>query len=395
MGMLTGMKVLDLSRILAGPYITMSLGDLGAEIIKIENPHVGDDTRHWGPPFIGDDSTYYLATNRNKRSVTVNLKHEEGRRLIYEMVKGADVVVENFRTETRDKFGMDYETLKQHNPSLIMLHISAFGEKGPYQHRPGYDLLAQAMGGLMSLTGQPEGPPVKAGFAFADLGAAMFGLSGILAALVHRERTGEGMYLATSLYESQLAYHINWAMNYFVSKEDPKPLGSAHPNLAPYQAYPAADGYFVVACGNDGLWKKLCHSIGRTELIDDERFGTNASRVMHREELEQELIPTFQQRTIEEWCNALEEAGVPSGPICTLSDIYEANEQTEALGIVQSIQHPVAGLLRQIAFPVNFSSEPAQIQCAPPLLGQHTSDVLGEMGYDSSNIERLRNEGVI
>lgn len=393
--MLDGIKVLDLSRILAGPYITMSLGDLGAQIIKIENPEHGDDTRQWGPPFVGEDSTYYLAINRNKRSVTVNLKHEEGRNLIYQMVKDADVVVENFRATTREKLRLDYETLRQYNPKLVMLHISAFGEVGPYQHRPGYDLLAQAMGGLMSLTGEDGRPPVKAGFAFADLGAAMFGLSGILAALVRRERTGEGAYLSTSLYQSQLAYHINWAMNYFVTGENPGPMGSAHPNLAPYQAYTASDGHFIIACGNDNLFGKLCNLIGQPELAMDDRFRSNALRVTHRLELEQILNEIFKGGTVTHWCEALEQAGVPSGPILTLADIYQGNAQTDALGMVQTVPHPVAGELKQIAFPVDFVDNPAKITSAPPLLGEHTVAVLEEMGYTEADIARLRREGVV
>jgi crotonobetainyl-CoA:carnitine CoA-transferase CaiB-like acyl-CoA transferase len=394
-GILSGIQVLDLSRILAGPYITMCLGDLGADVIKVEEPDKGDDTRHWGPPFYGTDSTYYLAINRNKRSITVNLKHPEGRRLIYRLAEKADVVVENFRVETRDRLGLDYETLRQYNPSLVMLHISAFGETGPARHRPGYDILAQAMGGVMSLTGEPDGPPLKAGYAVADLGAAMFGLAGILGALVHRERTGEGQYITTSLYETQLAFHIQWALNYFATGEVPRAMGSAHPSLAPYQAFPAADGYVVIAVGNDSLWHKLCDALGAPRLKEDPRFQTNALRVTNRKDLEQELVSLLQKETVAHWCGVLDQAGVPAGPIWTLADIYNRNELTESLGIVQTIRHPVAGMLKQIGFPVHYSREPAAIQLHPPLLGEHTDAILQELGYDSREILRMREDGVI
>lgn len=395
MGMLTGIKVLDLSRILSGPYITMSLGDLGAEVIKVEEPGKGDDTRRWGPPFIGQDSTYYLAVNRNKQSIAVDLKHPEGRALVYEMAKQADIVVENFRAQTRDRLGLDYESLKAQNPSLIVLHISAFGESGPDTNRPGYDILAQASAGLMSLTGEPDGPPAKAGFAMADLGAAMFGLSGILAALVHRERTGEGQYIATSLYETQLAFHVNWAMNYFATGETPKPMGSAHPNLAPYQAYEAADGYFVIACGNDTLWGRICDVIGKPEWKDDPRYCTNATRVENRLELERELTDVLRTESVSHWVDSFDRVGAPSGRIMNLHDIYTDNEQTDALGIVQTVEHPVAGVLRQIAFPVHFSTESAAIYSAPPLLGQHTDEVLKNFGMSASEIQILKEKRVI
>ncbi len=394
LGLLTGIKVLDLSRVLAGPYITMCLGDLGADVIKIENPGTGDETRGWGPPFAGKDSAYFLAINRNKRSVTVNLKRKEGRDIVYALVKEADVVIENFKAQTRTKLGMDYDTLTRYNPSLIMLSISAFGDKGPYKDRPGYDLLAQAMGGLMSLTGEEGGPPVKAGFPVADLATGVFGLSGVLSALFHRAQTGEGLHVNTSLYESQLAFHINWAMNYFLTGVVPHRMGSQHPNLAPYQAFSSSDGYFVVACGNDELFRKLCQVIGEEDLSVDERFTTNAQRVIHRTELAQELNRVFSSRTTQDWCRDLDRAGVPSGPIATLEDIYH-DPHTEALGIVQTVEHPEAGPLPQIGFPVPFSQDEAVIHRAPPLLGADTDDVLRTLGYRPHEIENLRKSGVL
>lgn len=395
MGMLSGIKVLDLSRILSGPYITMCLGDMGAEVVKVEQPGQGDDTRTWGPPFYGSDSTYYLAINRNKKSLTLDLKHPKGKQILQKLLKEADVVVENFRNDARDRLGLQYQQLKEQNPSLIVLHISAFGETGPAQHRPGYDVLAQAMGGIMSLTGEKGGPPLKAGYAIADLSVAMFGLSGILGALFHRSRTGEGQYISTSLYESQLALHINWATNYFATGRVPEPQGSAHPNLAPYQAFPTADGHIVIAVGNDSLWRKMCQALALPELAKDARFATNADRVVHRDELVDILSERFKQRSTNDWWPLLDEAGVPAGPIWTLADIYNGNEQTEALDMVQTIQHPVAGALKQVRFPVNFSTEPAEIQSPPPLLGEHTEQVLNSLGFSVQEIESLRTDGVV
>ncbi|MCL6452629.1 MAG: CoA transferase [Alicyclobacillus sp.] len=395
MGILSGIRVLDLSRILSGPYITMSLGDMGADVVKVEEPGRGDDTRHWGPPFIGQDSTYFLAINRNKRSIAVNLKDPEGQRIVYDLARHADVVVENFRASTRDRLGLDYPTLRQVNPRLVVLHISAFGETGPYADKPGYDLLAQASGGLMSLTGEPDGPPVKAGFAMADLGAAMFGLTGILAALFHRERTGEGQYLTTSLYETQLAFHINWAGNYFATGETPRAMGSAHPNLAPYQAYRAADGHLVIACGNDALWQRLCDAFGRPEWKSDPRYVTNAARVQHRLELEHDLEAQLSTQPVAHWVAALEDVGVPAGPILNLADIYGGHPQTEALGMVQTVDHPVAGPLQQVAFPVHFAATPARMTLPPPLVGEHTDAILRELGRTDEEIAQLRDHGVV
>ncbi|MDQ0189920.1 CoA transferase [Alicyclobacillus cycloheptanicus] len=395
MAILSTIRVLDLSRILSGPYITMCLGDMGADVIKIEQPGKGDDTRHWGPPFYGEDSTYYLAINRNKRSVTLDLKQAEGRRVLEQLVSSADVVVENFRNDTRDRLCLDYDSLRQLNPSLIMLHISAFGEAGPDRNKPGYDVLAQAMGGVMSLTGDEDGPPMKAGFAVADLGAAMFGLAGILGALFHRSQTGQGQYLTTSLYESQLAFHINWATNYFATGEVPRRIGSAHPNLAPYQPFATSDGNIVLAVGNDALWQKLCSVLSRPDLADDSRFKTNADRVRNQKELGAILSDIFRERSTQYWCGLLDKAGVPAGPIWNLEDIYVNNPQTEALEMVQEVMHPVAGRLKQIRFPVNFSKEAARIQTPPPLLGEHTEEVLTELGFSDTKIHELRVKGVI
>ncbi|WP_158726714.1 CaiB/BaiF CoA transferase family protein [Tomitella fengzijianii] len=372
---LAGVRVLDLSKILAGPYATMSLADLGADVTKVEHPEGGDPTRSWGPPFVGADATYYLAINRGKKSATIDLKSDEGRRVVHELLEQTDVLVENFKPGSGLQRIFDYRTLSEQYPHLIVLHISAFGEHGPLRDEPGYDMIAQAAGGLMSLTGEPGGAPMKAGFAMGDLGAALFGLVGILAALVERGRTGRGQYVTTSLYECQLALHVNWATNYFATGERPHALGSGHPNLVPYQAFPAQDGYFVIAVGNDAMWAKLCGALGRPALADDPRFSRNRDRVTHRDALVTVLTEEFASDTVEQWCRLLAYHAVPASPIRHLDEVY-ASPQTEALGMVGSVAHPQTGPLRQVAFPVSFGGERPHLTGAPPVFGAHTDEVL-------------------
>nr|WP_222131763.1 CoA transferase [Pseudonocardia sp. C8] len=375
---MAGIRVVDLSKILAGPYVGMTLADLGADVIKVEHPDGGDPTRQWGPPFQGEDATYYLATNRNKRSVTVDLKSEAGRDTVDRLLREADVVVENFRPGSSLQRLYDYRDLSERHPHLIVLHISAFGDHGPMRDEPGYDMVAQAAAGLMSLTGEPDGPPVKAGYAMGDLGAALFGAIGVLSALVERARTGLGQYLTTSLYETQLALHINWATGYFATGQTPHRLGSGHPNLVPYQAFPAADGYVVIAVGNDSLWTRLCGVLDRAALADDPRFRTNADRVTNRDDLVALIEDALAARTVAEWCAVLQEAGVPAAPIRDLHEVY-TSPHTEALGIVSTVEHPTAGPIRQVGFPVNYHGRRPEVRTAPPLLGQHTDDVWEEL----------------
>lgn len=387
-GPLAGIRVLDLSKILAGPYVTMSLADMGADVIKVEHPDGGDPTRQWGPPFNGPDATYYLAANRNKRSVTLDLKSPAGQEAVHRLIATSDVVVENFRPGSSLADTFSYERLSEQYPELVVLHISAFGETGPMRLEPGYDMVAQASAGLMSLTGEADGPPVKAGFAMADLSAALFGTIGLTAALVERARTGRGQYLTTSLFETQLALHINWATGYFATGQRPQRQGSSHPNLVPYQAYPASDGYFVIAVGNDNLWRLLCETIERPDLLNDPRFTRNADRVTHREVLTVELETTLGKESVTHWCDLLGPAGVPVTPIRSLDEIY-ASEQTRVLGMIGTVDHPVAGELEQIRFPVSFRGRRPELRSAPPLLGEHSRDVLAEAGYDVDDIERL------
>ena len=394
MGILTGIRVLELSRILSGPYLTMCLGDMGADVVKVEAPHKGDDTRHWGPPFYGEDATYYLAVNRNKRSIAIDLKSDAGRELVLRLAERSDIVVENFRRGTIERLGLGYDALRARKPDIIMLRISAYGETGPRQDDPGYDLIAQATGGFMSVTGPQGGPPVKLGMAVGDLGAALFGLSGVLGALYHRTQTGEGQYLTTSLFEGQLALHIAWAQNYFANGETPQPMGTAHPNLAPYQAFKASDAFFIVAAGNDSLWERLCDALEAPELLEDPRFVRNPDRVANREVLAELLDGRFAMRPRVEWLTLLRTAGVPAAPIQTIAEVYD-DPQTEATGLVQTLPHPVAGDLKQVGFPVHFAKTPAEMRVAPPLRGADAESVLRELGYDDTAIGELRKSGAV
>jgi crotonobetainyl-CoA:carnitine CoA-transferase CaiB-like acyl-CoA transferase len=374
---LHGVRVLDLSRVLAGPYCTMVLGDLGADVIKVESPD-GDETRAWGPPFAAGESAYYLCVNRNKRGMVVDLKTADGQNILRELALKSDVLVENFRPGTLSRFGLDYESLRTHNSRLVYCSISGFGQTGPLRDRPGYDFMIQAMGGLMSITGDPEGEPMKVGVAAADLFAGQNAVIAVLAALGARERTREGQYIDIALFDSQLAWLANVASNYLISGDLPKRYGNAHPNIVPYQSFAAVDGWFALAVGNDRQFARLCELIGQPGWASDERFGTNAARVTHRDELISLLKPIFAMKSVAEWLSALETAGIPCGPINTFKEVF-SEPQVAAREMLVKMEHPTIGELPLVGSPLIFSQTPVEYRRPPPQLGQHTEEILREV----------------
>lgn len=394
-GPLAGVKVLDLTRVLAGPYCTMFLGDLGAEVVKIEQPEVGDDTRAWGPPFAGGESAYFLCINRNKKSVTLDLKSNQAVGLLRHLAEGADVLVENFRPGTMERLGLGERELRAVNPRLIYASLSGFGADGPMKDWPGYDLIIQAWGGLMSVTGMPDGEPTKVGVAIVDIVAGLMLGKAILAALFARERTGVGQKLETSLLEAEVACLINAGSNYLVGGVVPGRWGNAHPNIVPYQSFKSRDGYLVIGVASEGIWRRLCQAIGMAGLADDPRFARNPQRVEHRGELIDILTEIFLQRDTAAWMTFLIDAGVPCAPVQTIDQVFLA-PQVIAREMVVEVPHPTAGTIRMAGLPVKFSGTPAAIRLAPPLLGQHTAEVLRSwLRLDDSAIDDLKSKGVI
>jgi len=390
---LDDLTVVDLSRALAGPYCTMMLADLGARVIKVETPEGGDDTRGWGPPFLAGESAYFLSINRNKQSVTLNLKRPRARDLLLRLLAAADVLVENFRPGAMDRLGLGYAAVHERLPRLIYCSISGFGQTGPYRERAAYDLIVEGLGGIMGITGEPDGPPVKVGVAVADICAGMFAAYGILAALHVRDRTGHGQWVDASMLDGQVAWMTYPAANYFATGDDPTRFGSAHPNLVPYQPFATSDGFVNVAVGSEGLWQKFCDALGMP-IVADPRFATNAARVAHRQELLDLLIPVFARRTTAEWVTRLLEAGVPAGPISRISEVM-TDPQVLHREMVVDLQHPRAGRITVNGVPVKLSETPGGIRTPPPVLGEHTADVLRGLGVSHDEIEALRAEGVI
>lgn len=373
-GALSGIKILDLSRVLAGPYCTMILGDLGAEVIKVESPH-GDDTRKWGPPFKNDVSAYYLCANRNKKSITINLKSEEGIAQIKELVKEADVVINNFKVGTMERFGIDYETLSKINEKIIYCSITGFGETGPYKQMPGYDFIIQAMSGLMSITGTEESGPQKVGVAIVDVLTGLYSTIGIQAALVERTRSGKGQKIDMSLYDSAVSTLINIGSNYLMSGKIPTLLGNAHANIVPYQTFVTKDGEMVIAVGNDSQFKNLCKLIDQPELAEDSRFDTNPNRVKHRQELVPILQRAFLDHNTSYWKELCDQNNIPCGPIQNLEEVYNDPQLNERNMFIES-DHPTAGIVHMIGSPLKLSRTPVTYRHHPPNVGEHNQEIL-------------------
>jgi crotonobetainyl-CoA:carnitine CoA-transferase CaiB-like acyl-CoA transferase len=393
-GALRDLLVLDLTRILSGPFATMTLADLGADVVKVEQPGQGDDTRQWGPPFQGEEAAYFLSVNRNKRSLAVDLKSPEGLAAVRRLALTADVLVENFRPGTADRLGLGYEELSRENPGLVYASISGYGQTGPDSRRPGYDAIAQARSGIMSVTGEANGPPVRVGVSSSDLVAGMWATIGILAALHEKQRSGRGQWVDISLLDGSVSWLTYVASGYFASGEIPRRYGSAHPTIAPYQAFATADGFVMVAVGNDGLWRRFASALQRDDLEADERFQTNPSRVAHRDALIPLIEVTMLSRTTDEWVRVLDGAGVPVGPIQTVDQAL-SDPQVIARGMVAEVQHPTAGPMRVVGCPIRLTRTPASVRTAPPLLGQHTDDILAGLGLSGSEIAELREAGAV
>ena len=404
MNSLDGIRILDLSRVLAGPWCTQTLADLGADVIKIERPGTGDDTRTWGPPFLKDsagndsaEAAYYLGANRNKRSVTCDIAQPQGQALIRDLVQHCHVFVENFKVGDMARYGLDYDSLKALNPRLVYCSVTGFGQTGPYRERAGYDYAIQGMGGLMSITGERDdigGGPQKVGVAVADLFTGMYATVAILAALRHAERTGEGQHVDAALLDTQVAMLANMGANYLVGGKVPGRAGNAHQNIVPYQVFEVSDGHMILAVGNDGQFARFCAVASRTELAADPRFARNADRVRNRAVLVPMLAEIMRRRCKSDWLESLEAAKVPCGPINDLAEVF-ADPQVQARGMTVTSPHPLADDLRLVASPMKLSKTPVQYRRPPPLLGEHTDEVLKEMGLTAEDVASLRASGVV
>ena len=405
-GALAGVRVLDLSRVLAGPWASQTLGDLGAEVIKVERPGAGDDTRAWGPPYLKDrageptaDAAYYLCTNRNKKSIAVDLAAPAGQALVRELAMQSDVLIENFKVGSLSQYGLDYAQLSAINPRLIYCSITGFGQTGPYAQRAGYDFLIQGMGGLMSITGQPDGEPgagpMKVGVALTDILTGLYASTSILAALQARHHTGRGQHIDLALLDVGVACLANQSMNYLHSGQAPRRMGNAHPNTVPYQDFPTADGHMILAIGNDGQFARFCAAAGQPDLARDARYATNTARLAHRGELIAQLREITRKRSTNDWVALLESVAVPCGPINTIADVF-ADPQVQARGLQMQMDHPAAGPIPLVASPIRLSDTPVHYHQAPPTLGQHTREVMKAcLNMSEDTMNTLFEQGVL
>ena len=394
---LEGVRVLDLTRALAGPYCSMMLGDYGADVVKIELPGAGDDTRKWGPPFIGDESAYFMSVNRNKRSITLNLRHPSGKQIFMDMAKDAEVVLENFTPGVVDRLGIDYQAVKAINPGVVYCSISGFGQTGPYRSKSAYDQVMQGIGGIMSLTGEPGGPPTKMGIALTDIGAGMMGAYAIMTALFHRERqrSGRGQYIDIAMLDLQVAWLTYMGGYYFATGENPEKVGAAHPTLVPYEAFPCDGGKYInIAVGSARLWERFCKAMGLEDLQDHPDYAQNGDRVRNRSKLVALLQEEFQKKPVDEWVAILEEGGVPCGPINELSDVF-TDPQVLQREMLTEVPHTSLGNMKVAGIPIKFSETKGSIELPSPVLGEHTDKVILELGYSEDDIARLREEGAI
>jgi crotonobetainyl-CoA:carnitine CoA-transferase CaiB-like acyl-CoA transferase len=401
-GPLSHIRVLDLSRVLAGPWAGQNLADLGAEVIKVERPKVGDDSRAFGPPWVKDregretkDSAYFTSANRGKKSITVNISVPAGQEIVRELARASDVLIENYKFGDLARYGLGYDDLAKLNPRLIYCSVTGFGQTGPYRERPGYDFMIQGMGGMMSVTGDAQGAPMRAGVPVADIITGMYASIAVCAALAHRAESGKGQHLDLALLDSQIALLAYQNTNFFATGKPPARIGNLHPNIVPYQPFRTADGEVIIACGNDNLYRKFCEAAACPDLASDARFATNGKRVENRVALTRLLQGIFAKRTTREWLELLEAAGVPNGPINDVAQVFE-EPQVRARGVRVDLPHPVAGMLPTVASPMRFSGTPLEHRLAPPVLGQHTEEILRErLGRSAAQIAALRAEGVI
>ncbi len=391
---LEGIKVIDFSRALAGPYCTMLLADMGAEVVKIEVPGSGDESRAWGPPFIEGEAAYFLSINRNKKSITLNLKNEKAKAIAQKLVESADVLLESNRPGAMERLGLGYEDVKKINPKIIYASISGFGQTGPYKSRPGFDQVLQGYGGIMGLTGEKGGGPLKVGIAVTDIATGMFAAIGIVTALYHRQKTGVGQHVDASMLDGQVSWLTYQAGRYLASGEVPQRIGSAHPLIVPYQAFEASDGFINIGVGNDNLWKKFCDVAGLQDIVDDPKFVTNSKRVENRDAVVEIIAKVMKTKTMQQWLDILNDAGIPCGPIYTVDQVFN-DPQVLARDMLVEVDHPKCGRIKVTGCPIKLSETPAEVVTAPPMLGQHNEEILKKLGYSESEIEKIKEEKVI